>query len=72
MLTPAVDQLRQALNSGHIGPDEARSLCENAPRLVKMLCEGLYPQLLTVTPRDFVLAAKAGQLTNERIERALS
>lgn len=64
-------QLRQALNRGGIGADEARALREYSPRFVAMLIDGLAPVYGRLSHRQFVEYAGRGLLTNAVIARAM-
>lgn len=64
-------QLRQALNSGGIGSDEARALMENSPRFVAMLIDGLAPIYGRLSHPQFIDYARRGLLTNAVIARAM-
>lgn len=64
-------QLKQALNRGAIGSDEARALCECSPRFVAMLIDGLAPVYGRLSHRQFIDYARRGLLTNAVIARAM-
>ena len=63
--------LQQALNSGRIDGDAARALCENAPRFVHMLIEGLRTAYGKLTVRQFVQYAERGMIHNAAIHAAM-
>lgn len=63
--------LRQALNSGRIGSDEARALMEHSPRFVTMLIDGLAPVYGRLSHRQFIDYARRGLLTNAVVARAM-
>lgn len=65
-------QLQQALNSGKIGADEARALCEHSPRFVSMLIDGLVPIYGKLTFRTFIEYAARGLITKAAISRAMT
>lgn len=63
--------LQQALNCGKIDGDSARSLCEQAPRFVSMLIDGLTPAYGKMDFRRFIEYAERGLITRSAIHTAM-